>query len=190
MESIYGAYGVTYGGETVGRLDITRRGIRTELSCRCRRVSDRVLRLYCIGDGRVVPIGVLSPHREGLALCRVFTDNALAAMGLHKIDTAVVSETTPVIPAEKPTETPKTPEVPFWSPEPNPQRFFTDDTIVAACRQIRGAYSMESGGAVRLAVPVSSNEPFPAMPIFCFGEYARINDGDYIVFTVKDGKLV
>lgn len=77
-----------------------------------------------------------------------------------------------------------------WTPEPEPWRLFDDEDISRSCRNITGAFVRFDGDVSYLAVPISPNEPFPPMPIFCFGTLERINGRDHVVFTMKDGRFV
>ena len=54
---------------------------------------------------------------------------------------------------------------------------------------LTGALARTEGDVTYLAVPLRAGEPFPLMPIFCFGEPEQIDGADYLVFKLKDGVL-
>lgn len=187
MENILGSYNVIYNASHIGELNVSQNGLMTVFSSVCRPVSKNILRLYCISGGKAVPIGVMMPCRGGLSLSKTFSRNALRQMGLFEITSAFLSEQTEPIPLSP--EPPQSEEA-VWQPEYEPWRLFEDDDIRASCRKIKGAYSKSENGRDYLAVPISPYEPFPTMPIFCFGSLCKINGGDHIVFTLENGKFV
>ena len=104
------------------------------------------------------------------------SDNIISHCGAHEDDCTDIPNA-----HEKPAE---------WVPEPEPWRLFSDADISESCRKVKGAYVRFDGDTSYLAVPISSNEPFPPMPIFCFGSPEKINGADYVVFTMKNGRFV
>ena len=82
------------------------------------------------------------------------------------------------------------PEMPDgWSPTDNPGGLFHDPDFAQICRGVKGALTKQSDEYILLAVPVSQDEPFPMMPVFCFGDSGRIDGREYIIFKIKNGKL-
>ena len=88
-----------------------------------------------------------------------------------------------------PTEPPEPPKLPGWRSISNPWTLFDDADIADACRGVQGALTVERDGFVLLAVPVGADEPFPMMPIFCFGEPEMIEGRGYVVFKTQNGNL-
>jgi hypothetical protein len=77
-----------------------------------------------------------------------------------------------------------------WRPAGNPAAlFFEDRDIARSCEGVTDALVSARAGLVLLAVPISPGEPFPMMPVFCFGTPWKIGGRDYIVFRIKDGCL-
>ena len=111
---------------------------------------------------------------------------------------------TRISPSPSPSEVPSvSPEVPRveeepsestaaagWKPISDPSRLFTDPDIAAACAGAKGCLTMQADGITLLAVPVVPDEPFPMMPVFCFGDSVKINGREYIVFKSKNGNFV
>ena len=90
--------------------------------------------------------------------------------------------------AAVPPEPPKAAGV--WTPIADPSVLFSDPDTADACRNANGALTMERNGVRFLAIPVSSGEPFPMMPVLCFGDSAQIGGREYIVFKSKNGKFL
>jgi hypothetical protein len=83
---------------------------------------------------------------------------------------------------------PDAPETPgAWRACPDPRALFRDGDLIS--EEIRGALRRADGEATRLAVPLSPEEPFPMMPVFCFGEPEEIEGRGYVVFKIKNGAL-
>ena len=76
-----------------------------------------------------------------------------------------------------------------WSRTDNPGGLFGDPDFAQICHGVKNALTKTSGDLVLLAVPVLQDEPFPMMPVFCFGDSGRIGGGEYIIFKIKNGKL-
>jgi hypothetical protein len=71
----------------------------------------------------------------------------------------------------------------------HPEELFSDPGVAAACSGVTGALSVLPGGVPALAVPISPEEPFPMMSVFCFGSPEEIGGRTYIVFKIRDGNL-
>ncbi|MDR1329977.1 MAG: hypothetical protein LBK23_10290 [Oscillospiraceae bacterium] len=79
---------------------------------------------------------------------------------------------------------------PEWTPEPEPERFFSDGGKSELTDAVRGALAREDGGVIYLAAPISEEEPFPMTPVFCFGTPETIGGKDHLVFKLKNGTLI
>lgn len=224
MSEITGKYPVMYMDVQAGDLEVSVKGLMTVFTCICSLVSSDVLRLYCVCNGKTVPIGVMLPCSKNLTLSKTFSKNALSQLGITDIEYVFISkdgsrnsssgsqnQTNQTKNANTATQNhggsthnqssaSNNPEKPRqatgnlgpsrWTPEPEPWRLFSQEDISRSCRSIKGAYVRFQGDTSYLAVPISPSEPFPPMPIFCFGSLEKINGGDYIVFTMKDGKFI
>ncbi len=76
-----------------------------------------------------------------------------------------------------------------WKRENEPERLFKDLELQRACRDMMDVLTKIDDGYTYLAVPLVRGRPFPAMPIFCFGNSRKINGKNYVVFKIKDGEL-
>lgn len=80
---------------------------------------------------------------------------------------------------------------PDWQEESEPHALFADEELSEFSRGVEGAMKRQlSDGNILLAVPFKAGEPFPIMPIFCFGESMSISGNSYLVFRLKDGNLI
>ena len=77
-----------------------------------------------------------------------------------------------------------------WRPIQEPSALFDDSDLANACRGVRGSLTMEADGITLLAIPVTPTEPFPLMPVFCFGDPVMIGGSEYVVFKSKNGNFV
>jgi hypothetical protein len=76
-----------------------------------------------------------------------------------------------------------------WTRISTPGFIFGDPSVSEACANITGALMSVRDDHLLLAIPVSPDEPFPLMAIFCFGTSGVIGGREYIIFKVKDGNL-
>jgi len=78
-----------------------------------------------------------------------------------------------------------------WVIEEDPQSLFGDEELIKSSQGVTGTLKKSlNNGNIMLAVPFAANEPFPLMQIFCFGESMSIRGKNYLVFQIKNGKLV
>lgn len=69
-----------------------------------------------------------------------------------------------------------------WVPEPDPGRFFADEAVRNACRELSDALRFQDGDGTALAFPWSPQEPFPLTPFFREGRPAEIDGRTYILY--------
>ena len=108
---------------------------------------------------------------------RITIENPVADADLEDIDP--YPDTTPAITTST-----------DWVPCLAPSALFTDPTLAATSQNIQGAMIRERSDQTELAVPFGAGEPFPLMPIFCKGEATEFQGKTYLVFQIKDGKIV
>ena len=95
----------------------------------------------------------------------------------------------PEPPHPEPSEPEETALIDGWTHVDTPGMFFSDLSVAEACANVAGALITARDGFELLAVPISPEEPFPLMPVFCFGSSGVIGGREYIVFKIKDGNL-
>ena len=198
MNALYGTYDVFYEGAAVGSLEVSEKGLMVCFVCRCRKLETDIFRLICLSEGKPVSIGILSPEEAALTLKKQFSKNTLFQMGLTEIETCYLLPSSLEISGPDHTERTGTKAggkqegrnfCAAWEPEEYPELLFHDEDLSQIASGIQSALKLTYEGITFLAVPVSPYEPFPAMPIFCFGESLTIAGKDYIVFKIKNGKL-
>ncbi len=93
-------------------------------------------------------------------------------------------------PESEPDTSEAAPPLNGWMPLGEPSGLFDDPELTNAVAELDGALTAQRDGAHLLAVPVSPAQPFAMMPVFCFGASEAIGGTDYIVFKIKNGRLV
>ena len=78
----------------------------------------------------------------------------------------------------------------MWQTCANPSEIFTDEDISHACRNVQGSLTRRQEDIMLFAVPLRRDAPFPMMPVFCFGQWEKINGEEYVIFKVKNGQLI
>lgn len=86
-------------------------------------------------------------------------------------------------------DAPAPPLVGGWRPAPPLSRLIGDPALYEGHENVPGALVTEQDGLTLLAVPVSPEEPFPLMSVFCFGYPTQIGEKDYLLFKIQDGAL-
>ncbi len=99
------------------------------------------------------------------------------------------SNDTEPVPPEEPADTAYE-TVDGWTRMPDPGILFADLSIQESCRGVSNALITEGDGYLQLAVPVIPTEPFPLMPVFCFGSSGQAGGQDCIIFKIKNGNLI
>jgi len=187
---ICGSYDVLFDGRQVGKLVVAHEGLMLRFRCSCRLSTREILRMAVRSGGEYLVLGVLLPDGEFLHFDRRFTRADLAKRGLAVIEDcrliregermgnqAVVEEATPDKEAG-------------WRPEPCPWTLFLDEDLQRTCQSITGALVRETPELLYFAIPFGVGRPFPAMPIFCFGEAGTVQGNEYLIFKIKNGILV
>lgn len=202
----YGSFDVYINDSPSGRLEISHQGLLTCFDCTAPETRG-VMRLAGDSGKSYEIIGVMMPESGGLHLKKYLTKNDLY---IKKLDTvrryvlidggAVYPETDKVSPAEAHTASSEDDEAnaetcieehtgSLWHSCNSPGELFNDPDAALALSGAAGVLSAEKDGFVYIAVPVDPEKPFPAMPIFCFGNQGTIGGREYLVFRTKDGQL-
>jgi hypothetical protein len=157
-----------------------------------------VIRLVCHGSNGAKSIGVMMPEGQRLALSKRMTSADMKQLGIWDEATFRLMTSSPR--DEMPTdfdgrekiypESEMTDNAELWQQCHDPADIFDDEEIAHSCRNVTGALIRREGDELLFAVPIRGDAPFPMMPVFCFGEFQHINGGQYVVFKVKNGKLV
>ena len=198
-------FDVTYRNKQVGAVEIIKDGLLTVLRCKC-TYFHRIMRLYGFSNGEVFNLGVLSPSDDGLCLIKKYTKNDLQKVPVEtcvrfEIFEADEKPEKPEKPEpehkteEKPipkqeSENPKEEKKSLWMPADDPAELFLDPDIKETARSIKGGLITRDGDTVLFAIPISSEHPFPLMPVFRYGSSAMIEGKCCIVFQIRNGYLV
>jgi hypothetical protein len=183
-----GTYRIYDDGEYIGDISVTMQGIRVILEGSCHTPRQGPFRLAVVSGSRVIPLGTMLPDNGLYVYKKSFSKNALVERGIDAIDEfTLFSEQ-----YERNAGTAETPDRnSSWQDVSEPWRLFRDPELSETCRAVSGGLMREeSGGELSFAIPLQRDRPFPAMPIFCFGTFEKIQEKPYVVFRLKDGELV
>lgn len=208
-------FDVTYRNKQVGAVELIKDGLFTILRCKC-TYFHRIMRLYGFSETEIYNLGVLSPSDDGLCLMKKYTKNDLQKTPLdtcirfeifaadekpEKPEPEIKSEPEPK-PEEKPVlkpeppkqesepENPKEENESLWKPAEDPASLFADPDIKETASSIKGGLIAHDGDTVLFAIPISSEYPFPLMPVFRYGSSAMVEGKCCIVFQIRNGYLV
>ena len=205
----YGSFDVYINDSPSGRLKISRQGLLTCFECTAPESPD-ILRLAGDTGKAYAVIGVMMPENGDLHLKKYLTKNDLYIKKLDTVKRYVLIESTAVYPASEPdfpkaekpspeTEEDKAADAvktdekecsgSLWHSCSDPGSLFDDAEAARALSGADGVLTAEKDGFVYIAVPVDPEKPFPAMPIFCFGNQGTIGGQEYLVFRTKNGQL-
>ena len=200
-------YDVMYKNEPVGEAEIRQEGLFTVLRCEC-VCLDGVMRLYGFCGDDFFPIGIPTPVGSRMRLVKKYTKNDLQLQPVHICDRFELfgadeepekpasKEEMPAEPTEPKPESEPVTEMPAekhespWKPAPDPSSLFADAELKATAAGIKGGMTAEDGSSTLLAIPISTDTPFPLMPVFRYGWSAMVEGKCCIVFRVRDGYLV
>ena len=185
MDPLCGIYDVSFLERRVGTLTVSISGLNTVFECRCSAGSSgEIQRLFCVSDGVPVAIGVLMPEGGGLHLRKRFTKNALMRLGLSSIESCFLSSASQAAQITPPDS------ACVWRTAAGHDLVFEDSALTASCHGRTDLLASGDPAQLLLAVPVETDAPFPLMPVFCFGDAAEIRGKDYVVFCLKNGKII
>ena len=188
-----GTYDVYLADKPAGSLTVSREGLTYSFRALCRTDSPVVFHLYCGEADRTVSVGVPVPEGNALVLRRSFSGRALEDMGLRRIDRCFLSPCTGAplqasfSPSAKTESDP--PAENSWRSVRDISLLFLDPDLRKACAVIQSGFLREEDGCVYAAIPISPDQPFPLMPVFCFGSSGFLNGKEYLIFRTRDGEL-
>ena len=77
-----------------------------------------------------------------------------------------------------------------WTPQRDITALFSNQDMVAASQSVQDALTRPGTDWTELAIPFEAGNPFPLMPIFCFGKSLLIDGRPHLVFRIKNGNLL
>lgn len=204
-------YTVMYKNEPIGEAEVSQDGLFTVLRCECVSVGG-VVRLYGFHGDDFYPIGILTPVGSRLRLVKKYTKNDLHDLPIQHCDrfelygadeepkSAVKPKSEPVVepapqiepeePQSEPEPVVETVQESLWKPIDDPSTLFADEELKATAADITGGMMANDDGSTLLAIPISTDTPFPLMPVFRYGWSAMVEGKCCIVFRIKDGCLI
>lgn len=188
MENIRNEYKITADKEEIGYAVLKQTGIRFEIYAEVRNVdSEKPFRLAVRCGGKIIPLGVMLPQNGGFVYRKTFSRSALRELGVSGVERFVVL-TDDIINHSSDIRSQKKGEE--WCEISNVDDFLKEGEFRRAFSGCRNCLARRGGELVYLAVPIVKDEILPAMPIRCLGEVLKIRGNLYMVFKIRDGKLL
>lgn len=185
----YGNFDVYIEDAAVGSVEVMCDGILTRVKCKAEYESHEVMRLAADVGDRFEIIGVMMPRKNGFGLDKCFTKNEIYRKNLENAAKYVLISENTVYEKEN-EETCEESDQRVWVKCGDPASLFDDRESGAAISRCGAVLKAEHDGLTYIAVPVSRENPFPALPIFYFGQREKLGDAEFLVFTLKDGQLI
>ncbi|MBQ8830015.1 MAG: hypothetical protein IJ017_00265 [Oscillospiraceae bacterium] len=183
----YGNFDVYIDDAAVGETEVTQDGLLTRIKCKARYESDEILRLAADLGDRYEMLGVMMPKGKQFCMEKCFTKNEVRCKELEKTKRYVLITENEQYKKEM-QETHEETDERVWVRCADPAAMFADMECGAALSRCQGVLKSECGEFTYIAVP--TEKPFPALPIFYFGQREKLNGTEYLVFTLKDGQLL
>lgn len=208
---------LTYKNKQVGTVERYQSGLFTVLNCQC-TYFQKIMRLYGFSEESFFDIGVLVPSNSGLCLIKKYSKNDLQKLPLNtcirfeimeldrKPDLAGYAENrlkpesahnhdlnvkTTLTGSEAKTARLKNEKNGLeWQTVNDPSSLFADPELMETASTIKGGLSAANGDIVLFAIPISSEQPFPLMPVFRYGSSAMVEGKCCIVFQIRNGYLI
>lgn len=168
-----GKYAVTDGDRAAGGLEISREGMFYRFRAACRSGGEGMMRLYISSGAAQADLGILAPCDGLWRLDRSLSARTLHEMGITGVDGCRIVH-----------------ESGSWRAEDRPELLFAEPELQAACLGAKGVMALRRADEVLAAVPAESGKPFPAMTVFCLGHAQEICGKSYVVFRLKNGRVV
>ncbi len=184
-------YNVIHKDKQVGSVEIIEEGLFTKLHCKC-TLFPRIMRLYGFCNDKYFAVGVLHPSEDGLSLVKKYSRNDLKSIPLDRctrFELYGVDEMPKIPKKPEPVKQEKQRDS-LWKPVSDPAALFNEPDIKETAASIKEGIVAQDGDTVLFAIPISSEQPFPLMPVFRYGSSAMIEGKCCIVFRIKDGFLV
>lgn len=199
--AVFGTYPVTGAdGGDAGVLTIAEDGLYALFSYRFRGAAPPS-KLYLLSGKSELSLGVPVPRDGVFTLTRRVSLSELRRLGIAGVDAVLFRpvgakpETAPpekieAHPAPEKAEAPAAPDPGGWTPEPSPARLFRDPVLRAAASSLTGALVREADGVTLIAFPYRRGGRFPLMPAVSMASLARIDGRAYVLYRLRDGRVI
>ncbi len=77
-----------------------------------------------------------------------------------------------------------------WHEEREPEKLFADPELAASCKNSEGVLTFSDNDITLVAFPYSHDKPFPLEDEFPKSGLETINGSNFIVYRVRDGKII
>ena len=159
---------VLLDGKPVGELTALEEGLYVRYQARCRLPQSALLRLFAVGEGGELRLGVPEPKGGAFSLERRLS--ARESGGAGKL---LRGELRPALWEE---------DGAAWQAVPAPERLFRTDFLRQQLRGCQGILTRTEPGVRFLAIPFDCRRPFLLTSLFCFARVRYISGREYAVF--------
>lgn len=185
-------FDVMHKEKKVGTVSLVREGLFTLLQCKCESFS-QIMRLYGLLEDKYIAIGILSPLDDGIGLTKKYSKNDLKTVPVDKsksFEVYGINEKPKIEKEQMEQKKEEDKRASPWSLVEDAASLFSDPELKETAAGIKGGIMANDGDTILFAIPISSEQPFPLMPVFRYGSSAMIEGKCCIVFRIKDGFLV
>ena len=159
---------VLLDGNPVGELAAAAEGLYVRYQARCHLPPSTLLRLFAVGEGGELRLGV--PEPRGGLFC---LERRLSVREAGRTGKLLRGELRPVLREE---------DSSAWQAAPEPERLFRTDFLRQQLRGYPGILTRTEPGVRFLAIPFDCRRPFLLTSLFCFARVRRIGGREYAVF--------
>ncbi len=189
MENLCAEYQVYFNGRCIGCCIIEKQGIRYKIYARVTVADlDKPFRLSAICGDSMVNLGVMVPKCDAYQFSRIYTNAAFRELGLENVSGFTITSDLFEVLDEVSGQTENV--LSKWNHIAEPGTLLEEGEFRRIFSQCSNTIVCCEENITYLAVPVIHGEEFPAMPVFCLGEARKINGGIYLVFKIRNGKLI
>ena len=175
----YGEFDIFFNGIVCGNVSITQDKLFTVISASAKYTGDNIVRLAFSDGNAIKPLGVMLPRDGKFVFAKRYTKCELVHLGLDEACEYCLYDGTQSVPVAKDES---------WIACNHPEMYFEEENAGRAVAQCSDILCKVDGDFVYIAVP-KSDEIDSREPVFYFAVDDKINGGDYLVLTLKNGKL-
>lgn len=154
---------------------------RVRLSCVHEADSSGLYKAWACGANGELLLGTLAPENGKLALHRNLSRMTFVQSGAWPVTGGRVEMMYAF--ADNQSQSQSKNQSNEWQRERKASEYFHDPILKTAAQHCNPILKRQDNSGFSLAVPFHPEQPFPMIPIFCFGETRQIAGQEYIIFS-------
>ncbi len=175
----YGDFELYANGEVCGSVSVSRDGLFTAIEAAAKYSGDDIVRLAVFDGAEIKPLGVMMPEGGIYSFRKKYTKNDLNALSLSDAALFMLSDGH---------EKPPVRHDASWIKCDKPSVYFEDENAGRAVEACAGVLYKPENGLTYIAIP-KSPEIDSREPVFYFAVEQSVNGQEYLILTLRDGKL-